>query len=281
MPVLDEERHIDDQLRALSGQTYRGEWEVVVVDNGSSDSTVARALSWQGRLPGLRIEHAPGGGLNRARNAGAEAAAGDLLAFCDGDDVVAPGWLEALASAAPDADLVGGSLDEVSLNVSATRTKWPSEARNDGLLNGGHAFLPFVPGGNCAIWRDVALDIRWDERYAFGSSDKEFSWRAQLASYRLAAAPDALLHRRLRSELRDQLGQHLRYGLSHPALYRHFRRHGMPKSDLGQAAREWRSVLTALPRAIRSPSRHRRILLTGARRLGRLLGSIRARVFFP
>lgn len=280
VPVRNEEQHIEEQLQALAAQTYPGAWEVLIVDNGCTDSTVARALKWKDRLPGLRIERVAGGGLNRARNAGTDAASGDLLAFCDGDDVVAPGWLEALAAAARDADIVGGSLEEARLNEGA-QVGWPHEPRNEGLLTGGHRFLPFVPGGNCAVWRDVALGLRWDERYRFGSSDKEFSWRAQLASYRLAAAPDAVLHRRLRPDTNDQLRQHFRYGLSHPRLYRGFRRHGMPRSDLRQAAQEWGTILTALPRAIRSPSTHKRVLAAGARRLGRLLASVRFGVFFP
>ncbi len=280
IPVLDEERHIEEQLRALALQTYTAEWEVLIVDNGCTDSTVARALNWKERLPGLRIEKVPGGGINRARNAGTDAARGDLLAFCDGDDVVAPEWLESLASAARDADIVGGSLEESLLNDGAQVTS-PDQPRNEGLLTGGHSFMPFAPGGNCAIWRDVALRLRWDERYRFGSSDKEFSWRAQLLSYRVAAAPRAGLHRRVRPDLGDHLAQHFRYGLSHPRLYRNFRRHGMPRSDVRQAAQEWRAILLALPRAIRSPSAHTRVLAAGARRLGRLLGSVRAGVFFP
>jgi glycosyltransferase involved in cell wall biosynthesis len=281
VPVLDEQEHIGEQLAALAGQTYDGAWEVLVVDNGSTDATVERSRRWAGRVSGLRVVDASARrGLNHARNVGARAARGELLAFCDGDDVVAPGWLAALAGAALNADLVGGALEHRRLNGDDPLV-WPPEPVNRGLLTGGHGYLTFVPGGNCAVWRDVALDLGWDEGYGFGSSDKEFSWRAHLAGYRVGVAPDAVIHRRLRSGVRTLLRQHFRYGLSHPALYRDFRHHGMPGPAWQQAGEAWRSVLTGLPRAVRAPSRHQRLLSAGARRLGRVVGSLRAGVLFP
>ncbi|MET8542306.1 glycosyltransferase family A protein [Kitasatospora sp. NPDC004799] len=66
-----------------------GPWEVVV-DNRSSDDTVATALRWADRLPDLRVVAAPTrAGINHARNAGATAARGDVLVFCDADDTLA------------------------------------------------------------------------------------------------------------------------------------------------------------------------------------------------
>ncbi len=281
VPVLDEQEHIGDQLAALAGQTYDGAWEVLVVDNGSTDSTVERAGSWAGRVPALRVVDASARpGLNHARNVGARAAGGELLAFCDGDDVVAAGWLAALAHAARTADLVGGALEHRRLNGDDPLA-WPPEPVNRGLLTGGHGYLTFVPGGNCAVWRDVALELGWDEGYRFGSSDKEFSWRAHLAGWRIGVAPDAVVHRRLRSGTGTLLRQHFRYGLSHPVLYRDFRHHGMPGPAWRQVGEAWRAVLTGLPRALRAPSRHQRLLSSGARRLGRLVGSVRVGVLFP
>ena len=101
MPVLNGEEHIGDQLAALAAQTYRGEWELVVVDNGCRDRSMEIVREWAPRLPSVTIVDATARrGLNRARNAGAAAARGDFLAFCDADDVATPGWLEAMAEAA-------------------------------------------------------------------------------------------------------------------------------------------------------------------------------------
>src|SRR4051794_16576472 len=99
LPVRDAEAYLAEQLAALGRQTYTGEWEVVVVDNGCTDGTLAVVDAWRARLPDVRVVAAPRRGLNRARNAGAAAARGELLAFCDADDVVCDGWLTALVDA--------------------------------------------------------------------------------------------------------------------------------------------------------------------------------------
>jgi len=69
--------------------------EVVVVDNGSTDGTpeLLRPLEAQGQL---RVVREPTPGATRARNAGARAARGDVLAFVDDDALPADGWLAAL-----------------------------------------------------------------------------------------------------------------------------------------------------------------------------------------
>ena len=197
LPVLDEEHHIGDQLAALASQTYAGEWEVVIADNGCTDRTVELALGWRSRLPSLRIADATAcRGINHARNVAADGAAGDLLAFCDADDVAAPGWLSALAEAAPRADLVGGVLDPAALNPRRVLERHDRPSANTDLPV-AHGFLPYVPGGNCAVWTDVARHLSWDESFRFGNSDIDFAWRAQLAGHRLAFAPDAVMYRRL------------------------------------------------------------------------------------
>jgi glycosyltransferase involved in cell wall biosynthesis len=72
-------------------------WELVVVDNGSTDGTAALLDACATRLP---INRAYEGhkGLSRARNAGLRAARGDILAFTDDDCIPAPDWLSAIAN---------------------------------------------------------------------------------------------------------------------------------------------------------------------------------------
>src|SRR5205807_9629623 len=113
---------IGDQLAALARQTCPDPWEVVVVDNGSSDGTAGVVQQWRDRLPGLRIVSANQGvGLAYARNVGSHAASGRILAFCDADDVADPGWLAGLIAGAGEADIVGGRLDLELLNDDLVR----------------------------------------------------------------------------------------------------------------------------------------------------------------
>ena len=87
-------------------------WELVVVDNGSSDATVAVARSFSTRLP-IRCVAEPRPGLSRARNRGVEEARGAWICWTDDDVLLDPGWLAAYAAAFarhPDAALFGGRI---------------------------------------------------------------------------------------------------------------------------------------------------------------------------
>src|SRR5687767_8249669 len=91
---------IGDQLEALAGQTWSESWELVVVDNGSTDGTLQIVEGYRTRFPVLRIVDAsekPGAG--HACNEGVRAARGAAFAFCHDDDVVGDGWLAAMGEA--------------------------------------------------------------------------------------------------------------------------------------------------------------------------------------
>lgn len=277
MPVRNGEAHIAEQLAALAGQRYDGDWELLVVDNGCRDRTLQIVRRFAPALPALRVVEATAvRGLNRARNAGVAAARGDFIAFCDADDVAAPGWLDALAAAAASADLVGGRLEWETLNPPVVRAWRPQEPMTELIAERG--FLRYAPGGNMGVWTRVARELGWEEQFRFGSSDHGFAWRAQLAGYSLAFAPDALMSQRFRRTIWSLARQQFRYGHSGPALYRTYRAAGMPPPDNGWAFTVWRRLLRTLPDLWHSRERRGRWVQLAAFRLGRAVGSVRARV---
>jgi glycosyltransferase involved in cell wall biosynthesis len=277
MPVLNGAAHVGDQLAALAAQTYRGEWELVVVDNGCRDRSMDIVAEWAARLPSVMIVDATARrGLNRARNAGAAAARGDFLAFCDADDVATPGWLEAMAEGAAGADIVGGRLEWETLNDPVVRA-WRPQSPMTGLI-ADHGFLRYVPGGNMGVWTRVAREIGWDERFRFGSSDHGFAWNAQIAGYCLAYAPDALMRQRFRHTIWALARQQYRYGRSAPQLQRAFRGAGLEPPNNRAAMREWRWLAMNVPHLWTSREDRGRWVKLAAMRLGRLAGSVRARV---
>jgi hypothetical protein len=89
----------------------RGGWQLVLVDNGSTDHTpaVLRGFLAEAGVPAVVVEE-PRRGLARARNAGLARAAGDLLAFTDDDCYVRPDFLVQICAAleAPDLGYIGG-----------------------------------------------------------------------------------------------------------------------------------------------------------------------------
>jgi len=104
---------LQSQLRSLEAlETPDGGWELLVIDNGSSDGTalLLQSLAAEGRLP-LRALSEPRRGKSRALNLAVPATRGELLAFTDDDAVVRPQWLRAIERAAahhPEAIGFGG-----------------------------------------------------------------------------------------------------------------------------------------------------------------------------
>ena len=68
IPARNAAATIDDQLEALAAQEVDDPWEVVVSDNGSRDTTAARARAWASRLNSLRVVDASGASGGRLRS---------------------------------------------------------------------------------------------------------------------------------------------------------------------------------------------------------------------
>jgi glycosyltransferase involved in cell wall biosynthesis len=109
LPTRGRAAYLEVALDSIAAQDLAEPWELIVVDDGSTDGT--RELLERRDVRSLRLE--PARGLNPARNAGVAASAGELVAFTD-DDVCAPaGWLRALVEGArrhPDAEAFGGPI---------------------------------------------------------------------------------------------------------------------------------------------------------------------------
>jgi glycosyltransferase involved in cell wall biosynthesis len=280
--MLNAARTVSQQLDSLASQDYNGEWELVVVDCGSSDGSeqvvLAHACQFR-RFRFLRLDVTCRNRASAARNHGAASAAGELLAFCDADDVVTPNWLGALTRAAVTADLVGGRLDTESLNAQRVLA-WHSPPA---WVNGRsiHRFLPYASTANLAVWAEVfaALDGFGEDHP--GAEDKDFAWRAQLAGYQLRHADEAVLAYRYRSGLLDTARQRYRWGVADARLCRDFRAHGMPHRTWPQAIGDLVCLIASVPAVVGSHSSRGRWVVRSAQLLGHLVGAARERVAIP
>ncbi len=92
MPAYNAEKFIAESIQSVFAQTYRN-WELIVVDDGSTDKTAEIALlrAKDGRL---NYFFQPNGRLGKARNTGIQNASGSLIAFLDSDDLWLPEKLE-------------------------------------------------------------------------------------------------------------------------------------------------------------------------------------------
>jgi glycosyltransferase involved in cell wall biosynthesis len=210
MPVRNEAQYLDEQLAALSRQTLTDPWELIVVDNGSTDDSRDIVRAWQDRIPGLRLECAPDAvGTGEARNRGVDVARAELIAFCDGDDVVHEGWLAAMVTALGQHDVVTGHNELDTLNTPAARSYLPTlhRARQTGSIK-------VIAGCNYGVHRRtwVALGGATDE-LGIGE-DVDFGVRAHVHGSPTVYVPDAIVHRRLPDTARGVFRQHRGYGRS-------------------------------------------------------------------
>lgn len=114
VPVYNPGRDIDDCIRTLLDQSLRpGEYEVIFVDDGSTDATPARLDELAAEHEHVRVEHIPNSGWpGRPRNVGIELSRGDYVYFVDNDDWIEHEALERMHAMAlrDDADIVIGKV---------------------------------------------------------------------------------------------------------------------------------------------------------------------------
>lgn len=273
VPVRDGMPWIDHQLRALSLQRAPVEWEVIVADNGSEDGTRTCVQQWLARDSRVRLVDASARvGAAAARNVGVHAARGELLAFCDADDVVRPGWLASMLLALDDADLVAGVFDFGSLDGDPGGKPVPAATRQLG-------FLPFGLSANLAVHKSAFDAVSGFREDLLAGEDVDLCWRLQLAGFRFVVAEDAVAAKRSRPTGLPTFRAAWAYGLCGPRLYVRYRAEGM-RRDLQGAVKSWAWLILALPGLVQR-SRRRQWVRTLAIRSGRLAGSLRLKVFFP
>ncbi len=94
IPALNEEKFLSDCLESLINQDYEGEYEIIVVDNGSTDNTANIARNFGAKV----IPCSERKCVSYVRQVGADAACGDIIAQADADTVYPRDWLAKIAN---------------------------------------------------------------------------------------------------------------------------------------------------------------------------------------
>jgi GT2 family glycosyltransferase len=207
-------QHLETCLEALAAQEAPGvDWEILVLDNGSTDGTAAWLRERWGRDRRVRLVESPVNlGFCAGSNRLVAEATGDAVALLNNDTRPEPGWLgalvEALVSAPPDVAAVSGKIVD-----------WTGERLDFGrgvMTFDGHAFqldfrrplatarlpaageeLLFACGGNLLIRRASFLAAGgFDESYFAYLEDVDLGWRLWSGGERIVFAPAAVVHHR-------------------------------------------------------------------------------------
>ncbi len=180
-------------LRALAHQTCR-DFEILVVDDGSTDSTAAVAERFQG----VCVIRAPHAGAAAARNRAAREARGEILLFTDADCSPSEGWVQAMLAPFADANLVGVKGVYTTRQRERTARFVQCEYAEKYARMRRAATIDFVDTYSAGYRRQVFLaNGGFDEAFPSASvEDQEFSFRLAKQGARLVFVPNAVVAHR-------------------------------------------------------------------------------------
>ncbi len=111
MAAYNVEAYLTAAMSQCARQTFR-DFELIVIDDGSTDQTYKLALENAAGDPRVRVLQKTNGGISSARNVGLQVATGDLIALLDSDDIWDPQFLQAqvdLLARHPEVDILSGN----------------------------------------------------------------------------------------------------------------------------------------------------------------------------
>ncbi|MEM7280386.1 MAG: glycosyltransferase family A protein [Pseudomonadota bacterium] len=281
VPVYNGADTLAATLTALAHQVCCVTYEVIVVDNGSTDGSVCVAKAFQSEFQNYRVVIADARkGAAYARNAGAGLARGRWLVFMDADDVPARDWLASMASGLEQHRFVASRHDGRKLN-SPVLLRARGCPQSEGLQEYDYPkFLPHSGGCGLGVHKDLHEQLGgFDESWQM-LEDTEYCWRLQLHRVKLVFLSDALVHIRMRTDTRSTVGQAFRWGSHNVRLYKRFRKH-MPKIPWKKGIRWWLYFLGPryMLNQLSDPETRPRWVWLIHWRLGRIVGSLRYRVW--
>ncbi len=279
MPAYNAAATIAEQLEALAAQQWSDPWEIIVVNNRSTDRTGEIAHRFAERLPALRVVDAfAKQGAAYAVNAGVRAAKAPCVAFCDADDVVAQGWVAAMGEGLKRQAFVSGPLETERLNTSPLTRNRPN-AQASGIQQYTYPpFLPHAGAGNMGVRRDLFETVGGFDEELETLFETDFCWKVQLRGVPLTPLANAVVHVRHRDRVRALLRQAKKYAEYDVALYKRYRPLGMPKLALKHGINAWIGLALNVMDLTRVERRPRYLWELGWR-TGRLYASIRYRVW--
>ena len=198
VPVYNVEAYLDDCLRSLQTQDY-SDYEVICVNDGSTDGSRKILTAWEKRMPQTRVIDRANGGLSAARNTGLAAATGDYVVFVDSDDWVEPTMLNRLAEEANGEDMICFACRRTDNNAHDTLHPEQSggwEYYNRHALE--HREVAFVCVWQRCYRRESLIENGLRFREGILHEDNEFTPRVCLKAKKTKVIPDVLYNYRVR-----------------------------------------------------------------------------------
>ena len=189
-------------LKALQQQDYPPEaWEVIVVDDESTDETCAlvesTAADWaaQGNRPVLRLIRQEWRGAGAARNCGVAAAQAAIVLFTDADCEPLPHWIRAMLEPFEDLHITAVAGGYLTRQTSVVAQLAQAEFEDRYRFFSQHATVDAAFTHSAAFRREVFVRIAgFDERMPNNGDDLELSYRLILSGYQILFAPEGRVY---------------------------------------------------------------------------------------
>lgn len=204
IPAYNAEKTIGMCLDALTKQDYSGEYEIIVIDDGSTDST-PDIVSQFNKTQLIRQKNA---GPASARNKGASVARGEIVLFTDSDCVPEPGWIfEMLRSFHEDREVVGvkGAYKTRQQEITARFVQLEYEDKYNYMLK--DRYIDFIDTYSAGFRKDIFMEMKgYDTDFPVAcAEDVELSYRMSNEGYKMVFNPDAVVYHTHPKSLIDYL----------------------------------------------------------------------------
>ena len=230
IPAHNAAATIGDCVRAIQKQTLPpASYEILVVDDGSADNTAAIA-----RKAGAKVIHQDRGRPAAARNAGIQAAQGDIVCFTDADCFPTPTWLEQLVRPLANPDIIGckGTYASSQPELVARFVQLEYEDKYD-LLRGQER-IDFIDTYSAAYRRQILqANNCFDESFPY-LEDQELSFRLAARGYGMVFQPSAVVYHLHSRTLAGYFRKKFTIGYWKAQVVRRFPKHGLKDSHTPQ-----------------------------------------------
>lgn len=218
--AYNEEKTLGRCLDSLLAQTApRDSYEIIIVDDGSTDKTRQVAES-----RGVRVVTQPNRGAGAARNLGAQNARGDILLFIDADSVPDARCIEAMTAAFADPDVAGANGEKKTRQKGlwARLVQIEYDYKYDRLAT--HPTIDFVDSSTAAYRRDIFLSNGGFDPNLKEAEDVEFSFRLAARGYRMVLIREAITYHTHPESLTHYLKRKFQYARGRAIVYRRYPR---------------------------------------------------------
>lgn len=200
VPVYNVEKYLPECLDSVQKQNYVN-WEVLLVDDGSTDGSGRICDEYAARDPRFRVIHQANAGAANAKNTGLDHVSGAYVTFLDSDDWVEPDWLETLVVTAKEqqADVVECDFQKEYIGRSEIVNNWNSEA-----FSAETYLAQYLSNWTCSLfWNklyraDLIKDIRF-RRERRCIDDEFFTYKVVSGAGKIARSNMVLYHYRHRA----------------------------------------------------------------------------------